>query len=153
MSSRLFQTVREEHGLCYSVYAFGMSFREQGLLGLYTALGAETEGQALGLIMEILQDIRENGVTPGDLERALEQVQSNILMSLESTSARMNSLGKNELLRGYIPTPEEIICSYDAVTAEDVLDVAQKIVDFEQLSFSAVGQVAGEEQYRTWLGR
>ncbi|MCL2842058.1 MAG: insulinase family protein [Oscillospiraceae bacterium] len=153
ISSRLFQTVREEHGLCYSVYTFGMSFREQGLLGLYTALGAETEGQALGLIMEILQDIHQNGVTPGELERAREQAKSNILMSLESTSARMNSLGKNELLRGYVPTPEEIICSYDTVTAADVLAVARQVIDFERLSFSAVGQVADEGQYRRWLER
>lgn len=153
VSSRLFRTVREEHGLCYSVYAFGMSFQEQGLLGLYTALGAETEGQALALMLQILQDIREKGVTPGELERAREQVKSNILMSLESTSARMNSLGRNELLRGHVPTPEEIIGNYDTVTADHVLAVARQTIDFENLSFSAVGQVAEEAQYREWLGR
>ena len=152
VSSRLFQTVREEHGLCYSVYAFGMSFREQGLFGLYTALGADTEGQALALILEILRNIRETGITPGELERAREQVKSNILMSLESTSARMNSLGKNELLRGHVPSPDEIICNYDAVTTDDVQAVAQQVIDLEQLSFSAVGQVAEEGRYREWLG-
>ena len=152
MSSRLFQSVRERHGLCYSIYSFGVSHRELGVFGVYTALGAETEGKALTLIMDILRGLREDGVTAEELARAREQVKSNVLMSLESTSARMNSLGKNELYRGYIPSPEEIIARYDAVTLEDMRAIARRLIDLEKLSFSAVGQVADEGRYRELLG-
>ena len=151
MSSRLFQSVRETHGLCYSVYTFGTTFRDAGLFGVYTALNQETEQKALALIMDILRNLRETGVTGPELDRAREQVKSTVLMSLESTSARMNSLGKNELYRGRVPTPEEIIENYDAVTQEDVLQIARNLIDFKQLSFSAVGQVAGEDAYRALI--
>jgi len=151
MSSRLFQTVREQHGLCYSVYTFGVSYQDCGVFGVYTALNQDTEQRAIGLIMEILHDLRENGVTQKELDRTRDQVSSSVLMSLESTSARMNSLGKNELYRDKIPTPEEIIARYDAVSQDDVRRVAQDLLDFSALSFSAVGQVADEARYRDIL--
>jgi len=151
MSSRLFQTVREQHGLCYNVYSFGVSFEELGLLGVYAGLSPETEAKAIDLILAILRDLRDNGVTPAELDRARDQVKSNILMSLESTSARMNTLGKNELTRGHIPTPEETIARYDAVTLQSVHSLAQQLIDFNRLSFSAVGDVADEAKYRKML--
>ncbi|MCL2563394.1 MAG: insulinase family protein [Oscillospiraceae bacterium] len=150
-SSRLYQTVREQHGLCYSIYSFGTSYQDCGVLGVYTALGAETEEKALTLITNILRDLRDKGVTAGELDRAGDQVKSNVLMSLESTSARMNSLGKSELYRGHIPTPEEIIARYDAVTCEGVLTLAQQLIDFDRLSFSAVGPTVNEARYRNLL--
>jgi len=151
MSSRLFQIVREEHGLCYSIYSFGASYRDVGAFGVYTALNQETEQKALALILGILRDLQDGGVTDAELHRAREQVKNSVLMSLESTSSRMHSLGRHELYRGHIPTPEEIIQNYDAVTRDDVLDIARRIIDLEQLSFSAVGQVQDEAQYRAWL--
>jgi len=151
MSSRLFQTVREQHGLCYSIYSFGVSYKDLGVFGIHTALGSETEQKALTLIMDTLRDLREKGVTKGELERSRDLITSNVLMSLESTSARMNFLGKNELYRNHIPTPEEVIAHYDAVTLEDILSIAERLIDFDQLSFSAVGNVAAEAHYRTLL--
>jgi len=153
MSSRLFQTVREQHGLCYSIYSFGTSYQDQGLFGIYTALGRETEEKALQLIMDVLQDLHDNGVTESELERARTQATSNVLMGLESTSTRMTSLGRGELLRGKILTPEETIANYNAVTSDDVLAMARQLINFEKLSFSAVGHAASEEQYRTWTKR
>jgi len=152
MSSRLFQTVRETHGLCYNIYSFGASYRDLGTIGIYTALSAETEAKALALIMDTLRNLQSEGVTIEELDRAREQVKSNVLMSLESTSARMNSLGKGELYRGHIPTPEEIIACYDAVNCTDMLEIAQRLIDFEHLSFSAVGPVGDEAKYRKLLG-
>jgi len=151
MSSRLFQTVREKHGLCYSVYSFGATYRDVGALGIYTALSRETEGKALGLILDILRDLRDHGVTSAERDRAVSQVKSSILMSLESTSSRMNSLGRSELYRGYIPSPDETIARYDGVTREDIHALAVRLIDLGQLSFSAVGQVHEETQYRDWL--
>jgi len=152
MSSRLFQTVREQHGLCYSVYSFGASYQDLGALGIYAALSHETEDKALALVLDILRDLRDNGVTPAERDRACQQVKSSILMSLESTSSRMNSLGRSELYRGHIPTPEETIARYDSVTGDDILNLARQLFDLSQLSFSAVGQVQDVERYRALLG-
>ena len=87
MSSRLFQSIRENHGLCYSIYSFSASFADLGLFGITTALSRETEQKALGLIMEELKHFRQEGVTQSELDRAREQAKSNLLMSLESPPA------------------------------------------------------------------
>jgi len=149
MSSRLFQKVREENSLCYSIYSFGSGYRDTGVLGIYTALGADTEVLALKLTAEVIETFRENGVTHEELSRAREQVKSNVLMGLESTNARMNKLGKNELYLGSIPSTEETIAAYDAVTEGDILALSRRVLDFDKLSFSAVGQVRDPETYQS----
>lgn len=148
MSSRLFQTVREKRGLCYSIYSFGSAYRDTGIFGIYAALNRDMESGALGLIMEVVREFLDAGVTEAELGRAREQVKSNVLMSLESTGARMNTIGKNELYRGEIPTTEDIIAAYDAVTADGILSLARKHIDYGQISFSAVGRVSEAEEYR-----
>lgn len=151
MSSRLFQTVREEHSLCYNIYSFGSGYMDTGILGIYTALGSDTEEKALALIMDIIKELLNNGVTASELDRAREQVKSNVIMGLESTSARMNKIGKNELYTCNIPTTEETIKAYDSVTAESVHSLAQKCLDLSQISFSAVGQVSDIDKYKSIL--
>jgi len=151
MSSRLFQTIREKHGLCYSIYSFTSSFADTGLFGVTTAVGRETEQKALSLIMEELKRFREEGVTQIELDRAREQAKSNILMSLESTSSRMNRLGSGVLHLGESLDPDELIRRFDAVTREDILRLARKVLDFDEMSFSAVGRVGDADAYRQVL--
>ena len=151
MSSRLFRKVREEQGLCYSIYSYIYSHSDTGLFGIYTATGKETELRAIGLIAEVLRELLENGVTDEELNRAREQSKANVLLALESTVSRMNSLARGELFLGEILRPEEIIDRYDAVTRELVLDSARRIIDFNKLSLSAVGKVATAEEYMEML--
>jgi len=151
MSSRLFQTVRERHGLCYSVYSFGTAYQDTGLLGIYAALNADTEAKALSLILEVLRTALADGVSQDELHRAREQVKSNVLMSLESTNARMNRIGKNTLFLDMVPSVEEVVAAYDAVSRDDILALARRHLDLTRLSFSAVGQVADTAHYRTLL--
>lgn len=141
MSSRLFQAVREQNGLCYSIYSFSAAHKDTGVLGVYTALGKETEEQAIRLSLEVITEFAEHGPKEHELDRAREQIKANVMMSLESTSSRMNHLGQNELLLGYVPTPDEIIEKYDAVTAEGVRELAGEVFDFSKASFSAVGNI------------
>ena len=145
MSSRLFQTVREKNGLCYSIYSYTSAHADTGLFGIYTALNKDTEIQAIKLIREIVQDFADAGSTQHELDRAREQIKANVLMSLESTSARMNHLGQSELLMKYVPTPDEITERYDAVTCDEVRALAGEIFDFGRISFSAVGNVDGTD--------
>ena len=135
MSSRLFQTVREERGLCYSVYSYGSSYIDTGLLCVYTALGRETEAEALALIVQEIKKMKKDGVTDEELRRAREQVKANVLMGLESTNTRMNRLGRGELYFGHVMEPDEIIAAYDAVTPERIYALAQRTFDFSQASF------------------
>ncbi|MGE4483823.1 MAG: M16 family metallopeptidase [Oscillospiraceae bacterium] len=148
MSSRLFQSVREKRGLCYSVYSFGSSYIDTGLFAIYTALGRDTEREALSVIREEVERFKSDGITASELDRAREQAKANVLMSLESTSARMNRLGKSELYLGKVPDPDEIIKAYDAVTADNIAALAQYCLDFEKVAFSAVGRVDTVDMYR-----
>ena len=151
MSSRLFQTVRETRGLCYSVYSYGSSYIDTGLFSIYTALSRETEREALSVITAEIRKFKADGVTEEELSRAREQVKANVLMGLESTSTRMNRLGRNELYFGSVPEPDEIIARYDAVTADDIQKLSQRCLDFAQASFSAVGRVESADAYRELL--
>ncbi|NLA88197.1 MAG: insulinase family protein [Clostridiales bacterium] len=151
MSSRLFQTVREKRGLCYSIYSYGSSYIDTGLFAVYTALGRDTEREAISVITEEIKRFREDGVTPDELLRAREQLKANVLMGLESTGTRMNRLGRNELYFSYVPTPDETIANYDSVTAEDIQKLAVHCLDFDKVSFSAVGKVDAAEVYKELL--
>ncbi|NLT15216.1 MAG: insulinase family protein, partial [Clostridiales bacterium] len=151
MSSRLFQTVREKRGLCYSIYTYGSSYIDTGLFSVYTALGKATEREAIGVIVDEIKRFKEDGVAADELLRTREQLKANVLMGLESTGTRMNRLGRNELYFGYVPEPDEIIASYDSVTAEDIHKLSAYCLDFDKVSFSAVGKVDSAEDYRELL--
>ena len=151
-SSRLFQTVREKHGLCYSIYSFTAGYQDTGLFAVALAANRQSERRALGLTVDELRRIRDDGVTAAELERAREQVTASILMSLESSASRMNRLGYGELfLPGGALTPDELIERYEAVTLADVRSLAQRTLDFRRASLSAVGRVADGEEYRAAL--
>ena len=83
MSSRLFQSVREQNGLCYSVYTFTTPHLDTGLLSIYTGLGQETERKALDLILRELDEFCQNGPEPDELSRCREQAKTTLLMGLE----------------------------------------------------------------------
>lgn len=147
MSSRLFQKVREEKGLCYSIYSYGAGHADTGLFCVYTALGKETEEQAIRTILEVVREVADKGISDQELERAREQSKANVLMGLESTQSLMSHMGRSLLLTGAITTPDEMLERYNAVTGEQVRDLARRIFDFEAMSLSAVGRVRTAEEY------
>lgn len=153
MSSRLFQTVREENGLCYSIYSFGTSHLDTGLLSVYTGLSPETELKALTLILDELRKFCENGPDEDELSRCREQVKTTLLMGLENTGSRMMTIGKSELMRGEVLPLEEVLARYDAVTEQDLLALARETFDLSKASLSVVGQPEKEEHYRKLLSR
>ena len=148
MSSRLFQRVRERSGLCYSIYSFTSLYQNTGVLGIYVALGRETQEDALRMIREELELFREEGVTQEELSRTKEQLKTTLLMSLESTNSRMSSMARNEMIFGHAQSPEEAVEKLEKVTVEDVHRLAKELLDFDQMSFSAVGNVSQPEEYQ-----
>lgn len=151
MSSRLFQEVREKQGLCYSVYTYGMGQTETGIFAVYTALGKETEAQAIKTICKVIREFVKEGPTQEELDRAREMSKISVLMGLESTHARMNNLGRGTLVHGKVMTPDETIAAYDAVTVEAVLEAAKEIFDFQRVALSVVGRVTTEEEYKKMM--
>lgn len=152
MSSRLFQEIREERGLCYSIYTYGSAYADTGLFGIYTAANREQERSALTAIRETVERFTREGVTQEELDRARELSKANVLMGMESGSAHMNHLAR-AALRGEAPmTAEEIIRAYDSVTREDIRALAEETFRWDALSFSAVGRTGPEEEYRGLLG-
>ncbi len=151
MSSRLFQTVREKNGLCYAIYTYTASFLDCGMFGISAAVGRETEQRALALIRDELERFRTDGVTQSELDRAREQVHASVLMAEESTASRMNKLGYSELYLGRVLPADEVLARYDAVTREDILGLARETLDFDCVSFSAVGRLRPQEEYAQQL--
>lgn len=151
MSSRLFQTVREKNGLCYAIYTYTASFLDCGMFGISAAVGRETEQRALALIRDELERFRTDGVTQSELDRAREQVHASVLMAEESTASRMNKLGYSELYLGRVLPADEVLARYDAVTREDILGLARETLDFDRVSFSAVGRLRPQEEYEQQL--
>lgn len=151
MSSRLFQELREKRGLCYSVGSFLATHDDIGLYCIALALSADSEAKAIGAVADEVSKIKSGGVSMTELERAREQVKANILMGLESTNTRMNRMARSELIYGRVPDTEETIASYDAVTMDDILRIANETLSYDKLSFSAVGRVKSEAEYRDML--
>lgn len=154
MSSRLFQQVREKQGLCYSVSSYEVCHRDTGLLSIYTATSRETEQKALQTVLQVIEDFTAHGITQLELDRACNQAVANVLMSLESTAARMNYLARCEIYdKGVFLSADEITQAYHAVTREQVRAKAEEIFDLSQASLSAVGRIGNPEQYQALLAQ
>lgn len=153
MSSRLFQAIREERGLCYSIYTFAAPHSDTGTLGIYAATSHEAERHALTAIADELKRFLDDGVGSDELERARLQVKANVVMSEESIGSTMHRLGRGELIMGNVSDTDAIVAAYDAVTADDILSLARSTFTAEGLSFSAVGHVESSASYRNFLSK
>ncbi|MDD6308633.1 MAG: pitrilysin family protein [Clostridia bacterium] len=127
MSSRLFQKIREEKGLVYSVYAAPDAFRYEGMLMVYAGMSPEHTEQVQTLIQEEVEDVANNGLTHEEVIRGISQLKSGYVMGLESVSGRMQSLGRSILLYGTAKTEEEVLAGIAGVTEDEVRLLAKKV--------------------------
>ncbi len=137
-SSRLFQSVREEHGLAYSVYSFFASLADAGSFGVYVGCQPPKAERALALIRSEMDEIRTKGVTDAELSRAKGQLRGSLVLGLEDTSSRMSRLAKAELLSGELPSLSEVLRRIDAVTADEVNELAAELFG-QSMSLAVVG--------------
>jgi predicted Zn-dependent peptidase len=138
MSSRLFQEIREERGMAYSVYSYHTAYRETGSFGIYVGTAPEQAQDVVDLIVEIVRKVAEQGITAEELTKGKEQVKGSLMLSLESTSSRMSRLGKNELILGRHISLDEMIAGIDHVTLDDIKEVAREVLS-RPLALAAVG--------------
>ena len=120
MSSRLFQEVREQRGLAYSVFSYHSSYEDTGMLTLYGGTGSQQLDTLYETMQETLETLKNTGITEKELMNSKEQLKGNLMLSLESTNSRMSRNGKNELLLRKHRSLDEIIESVNTVTKENV---------------------------------
>jgi predicted Zn-dependent peptidase len=128
MSSRLFQSVREERGLAYSVYSYTDSHADAGLFGVYAGCSPGKVGEVLDLVRAELADVAENGVTDEEVRRSQGNLRGSMVLGLEDSGARMSRLGKAELVHGEVLTPEQVLDRIRAVTPDEVREVARDVL-------------------------
>ncbi len=126
MSSRLFQEIREKRGLVYSIYTFTLPSRECGLFGIYAGTGEAEAAELLPVTLGELANVRRS-ITTAELKRARAQVKAGLLMSLESTGSRCEQLARQFHVFGRIVPVQEIVAKIDAVTEQEVIDVANRL--------------------------
>lgn len=141
MSSRLFQEIRENRGLAYSVFSFMASFHDTGLFGVYMGVRNETVKDSLNIVLKEIKELREKKVDTAELCDAKEQIKGNMLLALESTDSRMSRLAKCEMYYNeYIPI-EEVMRDIDGVTSETIQELAQSIFRDEYFTYTFLGPV------------
>ncbi|WP_018660138.1 M16 family metallopeptidase [Heyndrickxia acidiproducens] len=127
MSSRLFQNVREQRGLAYSVFSYHTSYKDSGILTIYGGTGADQLDELFDTVQDTLKMLKAKGVTEKEVRNCKEQLKGSLMLSLESTNSRMSRNGKNELLLKKHRSLDEIVELIDQVSVEKVNDCAQKI--------------------------
>ena len=126
MSSRLFQEIREEKGLAYSIYSYHSSYEDTGALAIYGGTSSNQLEELTESIQQTIQFVLEKGFTETEVYNAKEQLKGNLLLGLESSNARMSRNGKNELLYGEHRSLDEVSESIDEVTLQSVMDLAKE---------------------------
>jgi predicted Zn-dependent peptidase len=138
MSSRLFQTIREQHGLAYSVFSFQDFMLDTGVFGVYLGTDPDRAQQATALLRQELNRLREERVSTGELERTINQLKGSLMLGLESTSSRMSRLAKMEIYLGEYVTLDEVCSGIESVTAGQINQLAQDLFADERMTSTII---------------
>ena len=142
-SSRLFQEIREKRGLAYAVYSFTSAYQDTGQVGLYLGTRPDNLEEALAVVGAELNRLREQPVSAEELDRAKENLKGRVVLSLESTGARMNRLGSEVLAEAPLLPLDEVVERIEAVTIEDVAKLVDELWAPERMSAAGIGRDRG----------
>ncbi|MCA1574743.1 MAG: insulinase family protein [Acidobacteria bacterium] len=142
-SSRLWQRIREERGLAYSVGAGGSTFSDVGVFTIYAGTSPEHLNEVLDLSLQELRRVVNESVSSAELKLAKEQAISSILLGLESSSSRASALARQEIIHHRRISPEEVVKRIEAVDCEELLQVARTFFTTENLALGALGNLNG----------
>lgn len=141
MSSRLFQKIREDRGLAYSVFSYTSSFEEGGLFTVYAGTTKKDYKEVLEIIENEFEDIKENGITEYELQKSKNQFLSAVTFGLESSKGRMNRMANSYLLYKEIKSLDEILEQIEKITVEDIKKAAQEMFDKRYYSKTILGNI------------
>jgi predicted Zn-dependent peptidase len=151
MSSRLFQTIREERGLAYSVYSDMSPYRDTGNFCVYAGTSAGKALEVIDLILAEFRNLKEVPISAEELTRAKDQLKGNILMGLESSNARMANLARQEMYFQQFYSVDEIIARIEEVDAGQVQTMAQRLFEPERIAVTLLGRLDGVKLTRSRL--
>lgn len=138
MSSRLFQNIREEKGLAYTVCSMNVFSSYTGFFSIYAGVAHDKAEATLDAVRHELEMLKKDGVTAEELSMAKEQVKSSYIFGLENINSRMFSIGKNKLLLDRVYSPEEVLSEFDKVTQDDIKQAAELIGDYSSYCAASV---------------
>jgi predicted Zn-dependent peptidase len=145
MSSRLFQEVRERRGRVYSIYSFLSAFLDCGYFGIYAGTSPEWVDEVLEVTFKEISEIIREGLRSAELTRAKSQLKGNMLLGMESTDSRMNRLARNEIYFGRDIPLEEIARGIEAVTNDQVVELATSCFNPSRMGMVMLGDLKGRE--------
>jgi predicted Zn-dependent peptidase len=144
ISSRLFQSIREEKGLAYSIYSYQTNYSDAGLFTIYAGTRPSNMMQVTELIWKNIDDLKQIGITARELNKTKEQLKGGLLLGLESSSSRMSRIGKMEISLGKHVTLDEVVAKIDKVSLEDLKAVGDTLFAPETVCFTALGPITEE---------
>jgi predicted Zn-dependent peptidase len=141
MSSRLFQEVRERQALAYSVHSGAQSYHDTGLFYIYAGTDAANFTKVVKALLKELRSLKKDGVKAEEMRRAKEHLKGSLMLSLESTSSRMNRVAKQELRFGSFFSLDEMLAAIEGVRPEEVESLTSRLLDEEQMSLLTLGPI------------
>ena len=139
MSSRLFQEVRERQGLVYAIHSGAQAYLDTGVLYLYAATDPANFSKVLKSILKEIRELKKSGITAEELKRAKDHLKGSLMLSLESTSSRMNRLAKHEMHLGSFLTMDAMIAAIEGVQHEQVQALVGELLDEDRLALTTLG--------------
>lgn len=144
LSSRLFQEVREQRGMAYTVFSYHSTYVDTGLFAIYAGTTPSNSREVVECILGEILDIKANSLTKEELERTKSQIKGSLYLGLESVGSRMSRLGKTELTYNRLITPEEVVEKLEKVTFEDVRRVMNRLWVKDKISLLMLGPAGNE---------
>jgi predicted Zn-dependent peptidase len=151
MSSRLFQNIREQRGLVYSVGSEASSYKDSGYLSIYAGTSKESLDEVIRLVLEEFRKFKNELVGEEELRRAKNHLKGSLMLGLESTSSRMTNLARQQIYFGRFPTLDELLENIEGVTAEQMRDVANEFFQASKIGLAVLGPLTGVRIKRTQL--
>jgi predicted Zn-dependent peptidase len=139
LSSRLFQEVRERQGLVYSIYSGTQAYRDTGVIYISAATEPQKFSKVLKSVLKEIRVFKKDGVSANELRRAKDHLKGNLMLSLESTSSRMNRLSRQELSVGAFFSLDEMLKAIDQVREEEVQSLIHRLLDESRLALLTLG--------------
>ena len=151
MSSRLFQNIRERQGLVYAIYSDLNPYRDTGCLGVYAGTSRESALRVVESIIAEFRDLKSGPVPNDELRRAKDQLKGSLMLSLESSTARMSNLARQEMYFERFYSLDELIERIEAVSADDVQRLADEFFRTDNIAVTVLGNLNGLKLTRQQL--
>jgi predicted Zn-dependent peptidase len=141
MSSRLFESIRENEGLAYSIYSELSPFRDAGALSVYAGMSLDKSERVLALTLAELRRLKQEKVSAAELKRAKDQMKSNIVLGLESSGSRMSNLARQQMYFGRFFSVDDVVAEIDRVTPDEIQRLARELFQPELIALTLLGNL------------